>query len=84
VEDDCLKKSIVVKFNGLEFPVSWYADTENRDVKDAVLCACDSIIDSGFELVDPDGNQVDFSKLTQLPGEGEIYHLYEGEEKKEL
>uniref|UniRef100_A0A0G4HNF8 PH domain-containing protein n=1 Tax=Chromera velia CCMP2878 TaxID=1169474 RepID=A0A0G4HNF8_9ALVE len=44
------KTTIFVLFNGLFFPVSWYADTNGEDVKAAVLCSCDAIGDSGFKL----------------------------------
>ena len=80
-EDDC--KHITVKFNELEFPVSWYSDTANEDVQMAVLCACDSIVDSGFEILNPDGQPIDIKQIHTVPGRGEKYTLIEGKELKE-
>ena len=81
LEDDC--KHITVKFNELEFPVSWYSDTANEDVQMAVLCACDSIVDSGFEILNPDGQPIDIKQIHTVPGRGEKYTLIEGKELQE-
>lgn len=48
-----------------------------------IICACDSIIDSGFEILEPDGNVVNLKNLEQVRGRGEKFTLIKAEEKKE-
>ena len=81
-EDDG-KKHVTVKFDDQDHYVSWYEGTDSSDVMEAILCACDCILESGFELVDSDGKAVDFHKPNSIKS-GEIYHLYKGEEMKEF
>jgi len=49
-----------------------------------IICACDSIIDSGFEILEPDGNVVNIKKLDKIKGRGEKFTLIKAEEKKEF
>ncbi|CAK0868607.1 unnamed protein product [Prorocentrum cordatum] len=44
------KKQIFVYFKGEKNVVGWYSDMKAGDIKEAVLCACDAIIDGGFVL----------------------------------
>lgn len=44
-------KRIYLKYKDLEFPVNWYEDQPQEDVREAILMACDAIIDSGLDLV---------------------------------
>ncbi|CAK0830708.1 unnamed protein product [Prorocentrum cordatum] len=45
------KKQIFVYFKGEKNVVGWYSDDMKAgDIKEAVLCACDAIIDGGFVL----------------------------------
>jgi len=49
-----------------------------------IICACDSIIDSGFEILDPEkGNVFDLKDISKIWGWGEKYTLVWAEEKKE-
>jgi len=48
--EDIEKKMIYVYHKGEKNVVGWYADMESGDIKEAVLCACDAIIDGGFVL----------------------------------
>ncbi|PHJ23462.1 chromosome condensation regulator related [Cystoisospora suis] len=43
--EDAGKKTIWVVHQGVCTPVSWYEDTSAEDVKTAVLCACDVMLD---------------------------------------
>lgn len=50
-----------------------------------IICACDSIIDSGFEILESEsGNVVNLKKLDTIKGKGEKFTLIKGEEKKEF
>eukprot|EP00826_Nyctotherus_ovalis_P005008 TRINITY_DN11111_c0_g4_i1.p1 TRINITY_DN11111_c0_g4~~TRINITY_DN11111_c0_g4_i1.p1 ORF type:complete len:450 (+),score=150.51 TRINITY_DN11111_c0_g4_i1:115-1464(+) len=82
-KDDDGKRRVTVKFEGQDHVVSWYEGTASSDVMEAILCACDCILESGFELVDSDGKTVDFHKSNAIKS-GEVYHLYKGEEMKEF
>ena len=83
LEPDSQKTKIIVRFEGENHYVSWYNGTDNSDVKEALMCACDSIMDSGFDLVDSNGKSVDFQELNNIPS-GEVYQLYKGDEQREL
>jgi len=48
--EDISKKMIYVFHKGEKNMVGWYADMAPADIKEAVLCACDAIIDGGFVL----------------------------------
>lgn len=48
------------------------------------MCACDSIIDSGFEVLDESGNVVNLNKLERVNGRGEKFTLIKGNEKQEF
>ena len=50
-----------------------------------IICACDSIIDSGFEILESEsGNVVNLKKLDKIKGKGEKFTLIKGEEKTEF
>ncbi|CAD7939153.1 unnamed protein product [Amoebophrya sp. A25] len=45
------KHTISVYFRGQKNVVTWYADAmSGRDIQEAILCACDAIMDGGFVL----------------------------------
>eukprot|EP01069_Polyplicarium_translucidae_P008298 Polyplicarium_translucidae@DN3211_c0_g1_i2.p1 len=48
--EEAAKTCVLVIFNNQKTPVSWYADLCPSDVREAILCACDAIIDRGFHL----------------------------------
>jgi len=47
---DIEKKLVYVYHKGEKNVVGWYADMRPADIREAVLCACDAIIDGGFVL----------------------------------
>ncbi|CEM02960.1 unnamed protein product [Vitrella brassicaformis CCMP3155] len=53
------KKTIFVIHKGEETPVSWFTDTPLTDVKEAILCACDAMMDAGFVLREVLGTKED-------------------------
>jgi len=74
-----------VKYNELEFPVNWYEEQPIEEVREMIVCACDSIIDSGFEILESEsGNVVNLKKLDKIKGRGEKFTLIKGEEKTEF
>ena len=72
--DEEEKFIIEVIYLGQTMPVSWYAGTPESDVKDAIVCACDCIIDDGFQLYDRAGLPVHISGIQS----GEMYRLDQG------
>ena len=46
------KNYITVIYEDKENRVSWFADTDIEDVRFAILCACDSLADGEFEILD--------------------------------
>lgn len=75
-EDD--KLTVTVEHEGQQHVVSWYRNTHEADVREAVLCACDSIADTGFTLFDSSGFPVQLSEVRS----GEVYSLSPGQEIK--
>ena len=74
-EDKC---TITVEYEGKETQVSWYRGLESKDIEEAILCACDSIIDQGFSLTDSSGFPTPIGQV--IPGEK--YFIVPGEECK--
>ena len=70
------KMTINVQHQDTTFTVSWYADMSERDVREAIVSACDSIIDSGFQLFDGSGMPVAITEVRS----GETYLLQPGSE----
>lgn len=57
-EGDPDNKHIIIKYEKKAYPVNWNRETSPSDVRDSVVCACDSICDSEFTLVHPDQGEV--------------------------
>ena len=70
------KMTITVQYQGTDFTVSWYSDMSERDVREAIVSACDSIIDSGFQLFDGTGTPTTIAEVRA----NEIYLLQPGSE----
>lgn len=70
--------TIEVEYEGRIYSVSWYNDVSEEDVKEAIVCACDAIMDSGFQLYDANGLPIPISNLAS----GERYLLKPGDELK--
>jgi hypothetical protein len=47
---DAEKHTISVYYKGEKNVVGWYADMKAVDIREAVMCACDAIVDGGFVL----------------------------------
>jgi hypothetical protein len=54
--EDVAKKQIMVTYNDDDHYIGWYSDSPASDIKEAILCACDAIIDGGFVLRELDDN----------------------------
>lgn len=58
------KITITLLFEDKETKVSWCpSETSNKDAKFMFLCACDSLIDSHFEIYDSNGALIDHNSL---------------------
>eukprot|EP00743_Colponemidia_sp_Colp-15_P005287 GILK01005686.1.p1 GENE.GILK01005686.1~~GILK01005686.1.p1 ORF type:complete len:512 (-),score=123.18 GILK01005686.1:189-1724(-) len=86
--DEPQKVTITIHHKDQDYRVSWDTDTTPKDIQEAILCACDAIIDSGFDLEDSTGHLIDIRRdglrLHELMRNGEVYSLVKGEEKKEF
>jgi len=95
--EDMPKKVIYVYHKGERNVVGWYADMKRADIKEAVLCACDAIIDGGFVLrevqlagddeasaeVKEDGTIFGYEQFDQLEN-GQTYIIEAAEERSDL
>lgn len=95
--EDIEKKTIYVYHKGEKNIVTWYADTPAADIKEAILCACDAIMDGGFILrevqftgedetsAEPkeDGTVYEFEQFDQLDHE-QTYILESAKERDDL
>jgi len=91
------KTVIYVYHKGEKNVVGWYADTDKRDIKEAVLVACDAIMDGGFVLrevqftgeeessAEPkeDGKVFEYEQFDQLAHE-QTYILEAAKERDDL
>ena len=78
LEAEIEKSTIEVEYEGRVYTVSWYSGLSESDVKEAIVCACDAIMDSGFQLYDANGHPIPISDLIS----GERYQLQPGDELK--
>lgn len=62
------KNYLTLIYEDKENRVSWFSDTDIEDVRFAILCACDSLVDGEFEVLD------DKAKLKNLNIEHEFKH----------
>jgi len=95
--EDIEKKQVFVYHKGEKNVVGWYADMKGCDIKEAVLCACDAIIDGGFVLrevqftgeddttAEPkeDGKIFEFEQFDQLE-HGQTYIIEAAKEREDL
>eukprot|EP00927_Polykrikos_kofoidii_P027215 TRINITY_DN24027_c0_g1_i1.p1 TRINITY_DN24027_c0_g1~~TRINITY_DN24027_c0_g1_i1.p1 ORF type:complete len:797 (+),score=206.68 TRINITY_DN24027_c0_g1_i1:93-2393(+) len=95
--EDIIKKVIYVYHKGEKNVVGWYADMEVRDIREAVMCACDAIMDGGFVLrevqfvgddetsAEPkeDGKMFQFEEFHLLEN-GQTYLLESAKEREDL
>jgi hypothetical protein len=98
VVEDIEKKMIAVYHKGEKNMVGWYADLSKSDIKDAVLCACDAMMDGGFVLREvnmtedgqpPDGEENNTGKVFEYEQFGELqdggsYLLEPAQEREDL
>jgi len=73
-QEEIAKSFIHVIFEDKESRVSWYADTSIEDTRFAIMCACDSLVDSEFEVLDEKAKLVDLNKVQSFKN-GAVYFL---------
>jgi len=72
--DEIEKKYITIIYEDKDTRVSWYADTEIEDVRFAIICACDSLVDGEFEVLDDKAKTIDINTTKQFDN-GQIIFL---------
>ncbi|CAJ1422946.1 unnamed protein product [Effrenium voratum] len=95
-EPETEKKMIFVYHKGEKNCVGWYTDMRPEDIKEAILCACDAIMDGGFvlrevqfaddeEKTEPkeDGRIFEFEQFDQLQN-GQTYIIEAAGEREDL
>jgi hypothetical protein len=97
IVEDISKKMIYVYHKGEKNVVGWYADMPRGDIQDAVMGACDAIMDGGFVLrevqftgddegsAEPkeDGKVFEFEQFHELEN-GQTYLLESAKEREDL
>ena len=73
-QTDMTKQYVTILFEDKDTRVSWYADTDIEDTRFALICACDSLCDSEFELLDSQAKPIDINSLNNIVN-GSIYFL---------
>ena len=68
------KSYITVIYEDKENRVTWFTDTSLDDVRFAIVCACDSLVDGEFEVLDDKAKSVKINTLTNFRN-GTIYFL---------
>jgi hypothetical protein len=95
--DDIQKIMIYVYHKGEKNVVGWYTDTAASDIREAVMSACDAIMDGGFVLKEVEftgdedcaaepkenGRVFDYEQLHQLEN-GQTYLLEAASEREDL
>jgi len=96
VEEEVDKKMVYVYHKGEKNCVGWYTDMKPNDIKEAILCACDAIMDGGFVLREvqyaddeekteakEDGRIFEFEEFDQLQN-GQTYMIEAAGEREDL
>lgn len=60
------KNHITVLYEDKDNQVSWYIDTPIEDVRFAILCACDSLADGEFEILDFQAKKVNLDEINEF------------------
>ena len=68
------KSYITVIYEDKENRVTWFSDTSIEDVRFALICACDSLVDGEFEVLDDKAKSIDIN-TTKLFRNGSIYFV---------
>ena len=63
---DLEKCFLTLIYEDKENRVSWFADTDIEDVRFAILCACDSLVDGEFEVIDDRAKPVNLNTATEF------------------
>lgn len=63
VSEEVAKNYITIIYEDKDSRVSWYADTSIEDVRFAILCACDSLADGEFEIIDDKAKPIDINTI---------------------
>jgi hypothetical protein len=72
--DALAKQYITIIYEDKESRVSWYVDTPIEDARFSVICACDALVDSEFEVLDDKAKIINFNSITNFKN-GSIYFL---------
>lgn len=57
------KTKITLIYQDQEQSVTWFSDTPISDARFAVMCACDSLVDGEFQVLDDKATLIDFKKI---------------------
>jgi hypothetical protein len=68
------KDSISLIFEDKDTEVKYYKDTDIDDIRLAILCACDSLVDSEFDILDDKAKVIDINSVKNFKN-GTTYFL---------
>jgi hypothetical protein len=68
------KNHITIIFEDKESRVSWWADTPIEEARFSIICACDSLVDGEFEVLDEKAKPIDLNTIT-LFKTGSVFFL---------
>jgi hypothetical protein len=74
VPKELQKNYITLIFEDKESRVTWWADTSIEDTRFCIICACDALVDSEFEVLDDRAKIVDFNTMNSFKT-GSIFFL---------
>ncbi len=60
------KTNITLIYEDKVQTVSWFSDTPISDARFAVICACDSLVDGEFQVLDDRANILEIEKITEF------------------
>lgn len=80
-KEEIEKKYITLIYEDKETRVSWFADTEIDDVRFAIICACDSLADGEFEVLDDRAKAIDVNTMSVFKN-GQVLFLKKKQSNK--
>lgn len=64
--EDLKNANLVLNYDDKKFPICWDNEMTTQQIAEAIICACDAIVDSGFELLDKTYKPIDLEKFSHF------------------
>lgn len=64
--EDLKNANLILNYDDKKFPICWDNDMTTQQIAEAIICACDAIVDSGFGLLDNNHKPIDLCNFNHF------------------